>query len=61
MIKLTKLEFGDSYCTIPTLVSFDDCWDLESFLRSIKHLLPETTSIDKYDMEMEITVVAKIL
>lgn len=53
MIKLTKLEFGDSYCTIPTLVSFDDCWDLESFLRSIKHLLPETTSIDKYDMEME--------
>ena len=57
MIKLTNLKIdgeGWAYTALPTLVSLGDCWDYNSFLRSIRHLLLDT-NIDKRDFEMEET------
>ncbi len=49
MMKLTKIEFADDMIATTVLVSFDDGWDCEAFLGSIKHILPETAVIDIYD------------
>ena len=60
MIKLTNLKIdgeGWAYTALPTLVSLGDCWDYNSFLRSIRHLLLDT-NIDKRDFEMEETDLA---
>ena len=51
-IKLTKLEFVDDNIDDCILASFDDGWDCESFLGSIKHLLPEVANLTECDIEI---------